>query len=191
MAFKPNKWMLIAFGAALGLSALTAGTLVAINAYDKQQPVTQYAGFALDMSKDEVLYENGEPQYVFQKESDGLWSSKDITELPTKKDVKSYNFWAYGEDNSKIIILRFTNETQKVIFIRCITRNFHSTKICPDIKGIAAGDTEKKVKDTFGKPSEEKIADGVKSVIYKKQGVIFRLHKKKVNSVSIGIEPTS
>lgn len=235
MVFKQYRRFLIISGVAVGLGLIAIGSHFALKFYDSRQPVTEYAGFKLGQSKDEVLYERGKPTHFFHiktyevKRDDGTiyvvrartpeeaastaermrasannnaadsisldysfafeeanevygYLSEESFEV---ENLKNINHWVYVDSNPQLIILNFDPKSQTIKSITCAAFKEHPNKTCPKINEVANKDTENTVKGIFGNPTVEKISGGNKYLIYKKQGIYFSLHKKRVYNITV------
>jgi hypothetical protein len=151
---------------------------------------TQYAGLALGISPDEVVYRKGPPDQVLEEPETTKqgWTSRAVTSTQEIKDGKSfrdYGAWSY-ETNTSHIDIQFNPAKTAVVEITCYSKNKAGS--CPPIAEIKDGDTEDVVLSVLRQPDISRL-DGpstTKNLIYKSIGVSLWLERQQVYMIGIG-----
>lgn len=144
------------------------------------------AGIGIEVTKDEVEYVLGAPDYVYNygdlRNPYILWKYR-VDEI--KDEFRNYKAWlTYSSD---IAVYVFFNEENKVEIIECSRFG----KVTEDVKklcgfnGISLETDENIVYKKFGKPTKESIAKGKKLMIYESLNLAITLEKQRVEKLTI------
>jgi hypothetical protein len=177
--------------AAISLTVL-ACLLVGFVRFMKQ--LDSYYHVRLGDDREEVLYRLGSPPFVLGEPEKGDWgywqkvfytdNSDPKNAMPADKSINDFYSWSYRPDSSVIgtgsITVMFAKVEKQVRSISCMDDEFRPAGVCPDLVGVAIGDSEEDVQRKLGEPMRFK-RDGVsKTLRYDDIGVEFLLTKGKV-----------
>ena len=155
-----------------------------------------YKGIKLGESMEEVIYALGEPIRVSEIDKSNS-EFKDLLIVLNKDEYKkrggAKNFlsWRYDKTDSfgrEIYGLEFDKDSKKIRYIYCVNRE---TEGCY-IGGINTQMKEQEVVNLLGKPTIEKLLEGIDSETYtkflafKNHNLLIDLDKQKVIGIYIG-----
>ena len=149
--------------------------------------VSEYQGISLGSSKDEVWYSKGVPNEVLfpleeMKEIKGFWqrhaTKEEIKKAPNGE--KGFNTWHYEKKGIRVSI-DFDPLTGKVNKIGCYVslKDWTDVRACR-VNGIGALDSEDRVIDILGKPSNSLISGLSKELLYPNLNMKIILKQKSV-----------
>lgn len=146
----------------------------------------------------EVLYRLGSPQSVLGEPEKGPWglwqrvyvpgSTDPKQAMPPGKSEDDFSAWAYTPADDVTITVSF-DKSNRVESISCMTGHENA---CPNLAGVAFGDTEEQVFHKLGRYHVRYKLDGVsKTVRYDDLGVEYVLTKDRVYTLTLLATPPS
>jgi len=153
------------------------------------RPPKDYYGLRLGMSFDEASYVLGTPQYVDIQGADDSnpWRPfVKVEEMPAGKSLSDYDGWHYFFDNeSRRVSLMFGKGTNQLSEVSC-----YSTKgTCDSLLKIKTGMDEGDVLSLLGKPDQQTLKAGVKTMYYTKLNLVLYLEKLHVYWIAMRSQP--
>jgi hypothetical protein len=148
--------------------------------------ISNLAGIGIEITKDEVEYVHGAPDYVYNYgdlRNPYIFWRYSVDAI--KDDFRNYKAWlTYSSDMAVYV---FFNEENKVEIIECsrfgkVTEEVK--KLCR-FNGITLETDENIVYKKFGKPTKESISKGKKVMIYERLNLAITLEKQRVEKLTI------
>ncbi len=144
----------------------------------------EYYDLKLGMTKNDVTYVKGIPDYVQpDADKDGWQLVIQTKEIEKGKSIKDFDTWSYHVSEGERLDIDFDKSGRGIITIGCFA---HRNGSCRPILGISTGRTEEEVIERFGQPDKEKVDGVTKNMVYTNLNLSMYLERKKVYMFKVG-----